>query len=142
MLERILMDMMAYCRNFVDFVDDCHYGSYEVKNGKINLPFFKDGQFIFIEGKCKNSGLHSCLDDLEDEEFTGYVYTLWIDKDFVELAREIKDWKDKYSDVINSPYDSESFGGYTYKKSAGSDGGVVASWSKQFSQQLRRWKKL
>ena len=54
---------------------------------------------------------------------------------FEAVAAEIEEWKQKNAEVINSPYQSESFGGYSYTKG-------TASWQGVFSKRLNRWRKI
>ena len=139
----MLYEMMRYCRNF--FVRSCWSGKFEVKGGTIDLPL-KDGQYFLVEGSIFNDGVHTYPDfDLADEEFEGYVYGLAIPPEFVRLSEEIQTWVEKYRDVINSPYQSESFGGYTYSKIGGnttSGDASSLSWQKKFSASLNNWRKL
>lgn len=135
MLER----MMRYCKNY--FVVNQHYGTYEIKSGKVDLPFLMNGQYYLIEGSIFNDGVHRRSEEiLEDETFTGYVYALAVPKAFIELSEEIKAWCDKYADAMDSPYASESFGGYTYSKASGTD--TADAWKKQFGSRLNAWRKV
>jgi hypothetical protein len=60
--------------------------------------------------------------------------------DVVALADEISAWEAKYREAAESPYQSESFGGYTYTKADASEGGLT--WEKVFRSRLNRWRKL
>ena len=72
--------------------------------------------------------------------------TLAKDKENLEvISEEIKEWRKKYKDVINSPYTSESFGGYAYTKSGGvsvSGSAGVVTWQSVFKSRLNEWRKL
>jgi hypothetical protein len=66
---------------------------------------------------------------------------------FVRLAGEIEDWVTKYGDTVSGPYQSESFGGYTYSLKTGTNasGGQdsnAGSWQGVFRSQLNQWRKL
>jgi glycosyltransferase involved in cell wall biosynthesis len=51
---------------------------------------------------------------------------------------------DEYADKLNSPYSSESFGGYSYSKASGTDnhGNDVTSWQSKFASRLNHWRKI
>ena len=79
--------------------------------------------------------------NLKDETFCGEVWELAIPSEFVRLSNEIKGWMDKYGASIEGPYTSESFGGYSYSKASGADGGQI-TWASQFRSRLSRWRKI
>lgn len=115
-------------------------GSIRDKNGSpLNL---KSEQYYRIIGSAYNDGVHLFPEDeLEDEEFDGAVWSMYVPQEFLLLASDIEHWKEKYQSLSSpamSPFSSESFGGYSYsKESAG-----AASWQNVFSHQLNRWRKL
>lgn len=118
-------------------------GKWEVSDGCIDLPLL-DGQYYRIVGSVFNDGLHQYPDnDLTDEVFSGNIYGLAIPKQLIEIANEIKDWQDKNGDAADSPYQSESFGGYSYSKASGSSGdGSLSGWQLAFASKLNPWRKL
>ena len=72
-----------------------------------------------------------------------------VPQEVLDLSAEIDEWKAKYATVDSqsmSPYNSESFGGYSYSKSAGgssdSSKGNPSSWQSAFSNRLNRWRKI
>ena len=67
----------------------------------------------------------------------------------IQLATDIEDWQAEYGAVNSkamSPYNSESFAGYSYSKSSGGGvSGEVASptnWQGVFAARLSPWRKL
>lgn len=81
-----------------------------------------------------------------DESFTGYIWALAIPKAIFSLADEISAWLEKYGEAAASPYTSESFGGYSYSKSAENTGnGAAGGWrrlsgrSSIHGEKLRAW---
>lgn len=126
----------ASLRNY--FVVEIVDGEYTVNDGEITLPFLAAGQFFRVVGSVFCDGVYRCGDKLPaDETFDGAIWALAIPPTLEELAAEIEEWKQKNAEVINSPYQSESFGGYSYTK--GSDS---ASWHGVFAKRLNRWRKL
>ena len=66
-----------------------------------------------------------------------------IPKAVVELAGEIAAWQEKYGAVIDSPYTSESFGGYSYSKASGAgDSAGSGGWQAAFRARLNPYRKL
>lgn len=132
-------------------------GDFTVQEGKIygalgeELPL-KNGQYYRIVGSVFNDGvhLHPLDGSLRDEYFNGAVWGMAIPPDVITLAQEIDAWQSKYGGVDSvamSPYNSESFGGYSYSKSGGGAGGASGSggaggWQGVFANRLNRWRKI
>lgn len=120
------------------FAVDIVPGEYTVNDGEITLPFLAAGQFFRVVGSVSCDGVYRCGDKLPaDETFDGAVWAMAIPPALEAIAVEIEEWKAKNADVLASPYQSESFGGYSYTK--GSDS---ASWQGVFAKRLNRWRKL
>lgn len=109
----------------------------------------KTGQYIRIVGSVFNDGVHTFPNDesLEDETFTGTVWGMAIPKAVIAIADDIKAWQSKYGgadSVAMSPFQSESFGGYSYSKGsvAGASGGSGVSWMDVFARRLSPWRKI
>lgn len=145
MLEQILMELHNWFR-VRDGLDGIHPGTYTIESGGITLPFLRDGQYFRIMGSVFNNGLHQYGPDmaaLEDETFQGAIWALAVPKAVVELAGEIETWQEKYSAVMNSPYTSESFGGYSYTKASGAgDSTGSGGWQAAFRARLDPYRKL
>lgn len=135
MLEEILRQLNNW------FISDIREGSYAVEGGGISLPFLADGQYFRICGSTFNDGLHKYpAMDLTDETFDGVIWALAVPKAIIDLADEVTAWFEKNKDVVESPYTSESFGGYSYSKASGSDGGNV-SWTSIYADRLKPYQK-
>lgn len=140
MLEQVLTEIHNW------FQRDIIRGTFTVKDGGITLPFLAEGQYYRIVGSLFNDGLHQYVpwdEVLQDETFTGAVWALAIPKGVIDLADEIAAWQEKYGAVIDSPYTSESFGGYSYSK-AGGAGDYTGSggWQAAFRARLNPYRKL
>lgn len=136
MLETILRHLNNW------FVHEIHAGTYTVVNGGMELPFLQDGQYFRIIGSVFNDGLHqypSC--NLLTETFDGVVQALAIPREVIDLSTEIAEWVDKHPKAM-SPYNSESFAGYSYTKATDPDTGVAAGWQTIFRTRLNRWRKI
>lgn len=144
-----LEEVLRYINNRFDKdAHDCPYGSkcgtFEVKNGSLDADWLADRQYYWIEGSLFNDGLHMHPDDeLRDEVFDGRIITLAIPKQVVEIAGEIDNWAQTNAKALNGPYQSESFGGYSYSL-AGNGGGDVptSEWQAKFGPRLRQFRKL
>lgn len=136
----MLSNVLAYLRNY--FPVGYETGMFEVKNGSIDLPFLQDGQYFLLCGSVFNDGVHQYpASDLEDETFRGEVISLAIPKALLELVKEIEEWQKKNGEKAAGPYQSESFGGYTYTLKSGADG-FGASWQNAFASRLNIWRKI
>ena len=139
MLEQVLMNI----RNWFPVKGGIHSGTFTIKDGGITLPFLADGQYFRICGSVFNDGLHRYpATDLVDEEFSGAIWELAIPPAVVDLADEIGVWQEKNGEASASPYQSESFGGYSYSKATDAETGGAVTWQSAFKQQLSAWRKL
>lgn len=138
MLEQVLRHLNNW------FLVEMHEGTFTVENGSITLPFLLTNQYFRIVGSVFNDGLHKYpAVDLTDETFTGTVWVLAVPKAVVALAEDIAAWQEKNGAAVESPYQSESFGGYSYtKRSVGSDGSALNGWQDAFRGRLNDWRKL
>ena len=139
MLEQVLMNI----RRWFPVEGGIHSGTFTIKDGGITLPFLADGQYFRICGSVFNDGLHQYnVLDLTDETFTGTIWALAIPKAVIELADEIQKWLEKNGEASVSPYQSESFGGYSYSKANDAETGDAVTWQSAFKQQLSAWRKI
>ena len=139
MLEQVLMNI----RNWFPVKGGIYSGTFTIKDGGITLPFLADGQYFRICGSVFNDGLHQYpAADLVDEEFSGSILELAIPPAVVDLADEIGAWQEKNGEASASPYQSESFGGYSYSKATDAETGGAVTWQSAFKQQLSAWRKI
>ena len=128
------------------FERGCLVGTFAVSSGTFAVDGALDGQYVWIEGSVFNDGLHRYpLSGLIDETFDGRVLLLAIPRAVVDLSDTIAAWVADNSDVLDSPYQSESFGGYSYTKASGSDSGggtSLSGWRAKFADSLNPWRKL
>lgn len=144
MLEQVLMEIHNWFR-VRDNVDGIHHGTYTIEDGGIALPFLRPGQYFRIMGSLFNDGLHRYGPDMEalvDETFDGAIWALAVPKAVIDLAEEITAWREKYGAVFDSPYTSESFGGYSYTKTSGAGDGTSGFWQAAFRARLNPYRKL
>lgn len=124
-------------------------GTFTISDGAIDLSsFIPVGQYFRIVGSVFNNGAHKYGEnDLTDETFKGEIRAMWVPKAVISIIDEMNDWTAKYGDAVNSPYTSESFGGYSYSKagagygSSGADGSATGVKA-VFASRLIKWKKV
>ena len=153
----MLTELCGYLKNW--FEKEKCYGDFVISNGHITfadgteLPL-QDGQYFRVIDSVFNDGVHKNVEPSEDspstltdETFTGSVWAMAVPREVIALAEEIKAWSDKYAGADSaalSPFSSESFGGYSYSKSAGNsaDGSTGTSWQSVFGNKLVRYRKV
>lgn len=106
-------------------------------------------QYYRIRGSVFNDGvyLHDGKETLKDETFVGTVNLMAVPAEFLSLVDEITAWQKKYGGVDSeamSPFNSESFGGYSYTKSSGngSNNNAKTTWQSAFAPRLNKWRKV
>lgn len=153
MISELCAELRNYfLRDYVNPEHYIHYGSFVIANGEMQgLPFLKIGQYYRIIGSTFNDGVHKFdahnrgaedFETLTDEEFEGAIWEMFVPKEVVDLSEEIQDWISNNADTINSPYQSESFGGYSYTKAVAGTGRVSTDWQSHFAAKLNRWRRL
>lgn len=146
MISELCAELRNYfLRDYVNPEQYMHSGSFVIANGEMqSLPFLKQNQFYRIIGSTFNDGVHQYGVDngLIDETFDGAIWEMFVPKEVVDLSAEIQDWISKNADTINSPYQSESFGGYSYTKAIASTGKLSTDWQSHFAGKLNRWRRL
>lgn len=150
----MLNTICAEIKNYFTWEGDKHFGDFAIVDGEITPSFDIQTDYIRIVGSHKNDGVHKRGDsgfDLADEgEFHGAVWVMSPPADFLALVAEIEAWQAKYSALDSqamSPYNSESFGGYSYSKSSGGNttGGSAsgaASWVAAYAGRLNIYRRI
>ena len=141
MLEQLLRHLRNWFLVEVDGEEQIFSGTYTVKGGEMSLPFLQPNQFYRVVGSVFNDGLHRYCDPgdyLQDETFTGAIWALSIPTAVIKLSEEIEEWQQNNA---LSPYQSESFGGYTYQRATGRSG-KTATWQDVFAHRLNPWRKI
>lgn len=139
----VLTELCQELKNWFCDEQDIHFGTYTIQNGTLSLPFLLEGQYFRIKGSVLNDGVYKYGDaEFQDETFTGAIWPMKIPSSFIELAEQIDTWIEKNGEAATSPYQSESWGGYSYSlKSGGMESGSL-DWRTVFGGSLNRWRKL
>lgn len=147
----MLSEICAYLKNWFNYGQPKLFGEFTVSEGKLNIDDdIPENQYYRIVGSVFNDGVykHDGSENLQDEVFEGAVWLMAVPKDIIKLVAEITAWQSKYGSIDSenmSPYQSESFGGYSYSKASGSASGSASSvptWQSVFADRLRRYKKI
>lgn len=160
MREKTLSILCKYLKNYFNRNMYTYRGIVAINGGRITNDSFieniQDGQYYAIFGTVFNDGVYkydaSSLDQgLKDEvAFHGEVSLMAIPQDVIDLAADIEKWQAQYEaeDSANmSPYNSESFAGYSYSKASVSNGGddngsSNITWQNAFAARLNMWRKI
>lgn len=156
----MMTELCAYLKNYflVDYLNPderIHYGTFTITDGQIEpLSFLQPGQYFRVVGSVFNDGVWEYTEDsnaepygtMTSETFTGAIWAMSVPSEVVALSNEIGEWIETNSTALNSPYQSESFGGYSYAKASGggSSGNPSAAygWQDQFASRLAPYRRL
>lgn len=134
------------------------FGKFEIINGNMDLNRYgiQEGQYIRVVGSVFNDGVHQYPfrnnsrrvsarippeNELVDEKFDGAIWVMAVPSSVVTQIEEINQWEATNQSTLNSPYQSESFGGYSYTlKAENAEGGL--NWQTHFRRKLDRWRKV
>jgi len=140
----MIKQILDYIHNY--FVKEEYVGSFKIEDESLIFDKLLDGQYFMINGSVLNDGVYLYpTDKLIDEEFNGKISALAIPRDVLSLSAEIDDWLANNKSVLESPYQSESFGGYSYTKASGASGasnGSQLTWKDVFGSKLNAYRKL
>lgn len=146
-------EICAEVKNYFTYENDMNIGDWVISDGTIS-PFLDiPTDYIRIVGSRFNDGVHVRNEQgvfvLEDEEFHGSIWVMSPPKDFLDLVAEIKNWQEKnggFDSANMSPFQSESFGGYSYSKgtnnSTGAGASSVPTWQSLYASRLKRYRRI
>lgn len=149
----MLSEICAEIKNYFTFKGDIHIGDFAIVNGAITPPVDLPTDYIRIVGSHRNDGVHKLSDEadtLADEPmFHGAIWIMSPPNDFLSLVEEIKAWQEingKADSVAMGPFQSESFGGYSYSKGSGgsSENGKssVPTWQSAYGSRLSIYRRI
>lgn len=151
----MLQQVCDFVHNY--FVLETHVGEFTISDGTISLPSIINGQRFRVIGSALNDGIYTYSeggvikddDGLEEvqlaaETFKGTVQLMGVPVVFDKIVKEISDWTSKNQAVMDGPYQSESFGGYSYTKATGgkTGGSGTFTWQDAFRSRLNAYRKI
>lgn len=153
--ENTIFEVCQYLKNWFDRNQEKYFGDITISNGALTTNYgLKPNQYFRIVGSSLNDGVYQYpITTLTDEIFDGAIWGMALPKPFIALLNDIEAWKAKYNSLdtrdgrqVMSPYNSESFGGYTYSKSNGGSGDTArdksGTWQGVFGARLAPWRKM
>lgn len=147
-MNDLLSEICGYLRNWFLVPDGVHIDTYTVsESGTLALPFLAEGQYFRVIGSVFNDGIYKYGEGgLAEETFHGAVWALAIPPALVSIAEEIEKWNTDNAAALASPYQAESFAGYSYTLAGGGSGTdgetQTANWRNVFGAKLSRWRKI
>lgn len=150
-----LTDLCVELNNY--FETSRYFGKFTIAGGSIDLSelvasgSLQSGQYFRIAGSVFNDGVYKYpATELKDEVFDGAIWPMAVPTAAMGLLSDINAWLNSLSDedksAINSPFQSESFGGYSYSKGSNNSGSGASadlgSWQNQFRSRLNKWRKI
>lgn len=148
-MEKTLTEICEYLNNY--FWRTKRKGMITISGGTFTADYLQNGQYFRIIGSVfpENNGVHKYpATDLHDEVFEGAIWSMAVPQAVIDLASDIKTWQEKYGSadsVAMSPFNSESYGIYSYSKDSGSsssDGVNGNSWQAIFAARLSPYRRL
>lgn len=142
----MLYELCLELNNFFEYAK--YIGDITIENGNVQTELLADGQYFRIVGSTFNDGVYQYPQaNLIDEAYHGGLWAMAVPPAVIALSDEIDQWKAKYQGIDStalSPYQSESFGGYSYTKANGNgaSGNASAGWQDVFAGRLNVWRKL
>lgn len=145
-----LFEVCKYLKNWFDRNQKKHIGVIKISGGELENTYdLKSGQYYRIVGSVLNDGIYKHpFNTLTDEVFDGAIWEMAIPQAFLSLCDDIEAWKAKYAAADStalSPFNSESFGGYSYSKSSGANDTAKdksGTWQGVFGARLAPWRKI
>lgn len=159
------MELAELCKELNNYFNCDKYrdgipGKYVIDHGILDLSelitkgALQDGQFFRLSGSVFNDDVYqfstSTPNDMTDETFEGILWPMSVPREVTSLLSDINLWISKYGTDdghASSPFQSESFGGYSYSKGAGNssstgDNADVGTWQNAFRSRLNKWRKM
>ena len=152
--ENTIFEVCQYLKNWFDIN---HYvGEIEIENGALSESYglLANQYFRIIGSTLNNDGVYQYpITTLTDETFDGAIWAMSLPRAFIALLDDIEAWKAKFNSLDTqdgkqamSPFNSESFGGYSYSKSNGGTGDTnkdkSGTWQGVFGARLAPYRKM
>ena len=148
-MEQTMTEVCGYLNNY--FWIQKISGTFTISEGTLTIPALKNGQYFRIIGSTFNDAVHkypiTTSKKLTDETFKGEIWAMAVPPAVIALTSEIEAWNQMYGGAdaaAMSPYNSESFSGYSYSKGGGGSatGGTTPSWQDVYAGKLAPYRRL
>ena len=145
-------EICAEIKNYFVYEGDRYINDWMISDGQISPVVDFPTDYIRIVGSRLNDGVYKVSDlvkhPLKDEEFHGAIWIMSPPADFLALVDEISAWQEKNGSVDSnamSPFQSESFGGYSYSKASGGNSDSASSvptWQSTYASRLKHYRRI
>ena len=138
-----LSDLCQELHNYFVVPEGVHEGEYTISGGVISpVDFLVNDQYYFVSGSVFNDGVYKYPQSgATDETFNGAVWAMAVPPAVIALNTEIEAYAASDAAKI-TPFQSESFNGYSYSRATGADGNPVSDWRTVFRSRLNKWRKI
>lgn len=144
----MLTEVCGYLNNYFDVKR--YSGLIKIEDGVVYCDnkqiSINEGQHFALLRKNFVTGVYVYgTDTLDNKEFNGMVWIMDVPSNVLAIVDEISAWQEKYGSLDSAnmgPFQSESFGGYTYSKGSSSNGSSSLSWQDAFKSRLGQYKKV
>lgn len=152
--ENTIFEVCQYLKNWFD---KNHYvGEIQIENGALSESYglLANQYFRIVGSTLNNDGVYQYpITTLTDETFDGAIWGMSLPRAFIALLDDIEAWKARFNSLDTqdgkqamSPFNSESFGGYSYSKSNGGTGDTnkdkSGTWQGVFGARLAPYRKM
>lgn len=149
----MLTEICAEIKNYFTHKDDIHIGDFSISDGAVVPSIDFPTDYIRIVGSRKNDGVHVFGEEgwglVDEGQFHGAVWIMSPPADFLALVAEIEAWQEangKADSAAMSPFQSESFGGYSYSKGGGGSStpgkSSVPTWQSTYASRLNIYRRI
>ena len=127
----MLNKVCRYLKNW--FVKTYYIGAVTVSDGAVSVngePIsMNEGDYFALVRTRYVYGVYQYGDEIEDSTFDGAVWVMDVPPEILAILPDLTAWEtaNGAESPAASPYQSESFGGYSYNKANTGDGKVGAS---------------
>ena len=152
-MQQMLTEVCSNLKNW--FWHEQCIGKISIDGGALycdNKPVdIKEDQYYRIIGSIFSDGVwkYDGEDTPQDEDFDGAIWTMAVPAALIAIVEEMKEWETLNGGAgsqMMSPFQSESFGGYSYSKASGnssdSAAGSAPSAFSVYAKRLNIWRKI
>ena len=152
--ENTIFEVCQYLKNWFD--KNRYMGEIQIENGALSESYglLANQYFRIVGSTLNNDGVYQYpITTLTDETFDGAIWGMSLPRAFIALLDDIEAWKARFNSLDTrdgkqamSPFNSESFGGYSYSKSNGGTGDTnkdkSGTWQGVFGARLAPYRKM
>lgn len=152
--ENTIFEVCQYLKNWFD--KNRYMGEIQIENGALSESYglLANQYFRIVGSALNNDGVYQYpITTLTDETFDGAIWAMSLPRAFIALLDDIEAWKARFNSLDTqdgkqamSPFNSESFGGYSYSKSNGGTGDTnkdkSGTWQGVFGARLAPYRKM